>query len=220
MVNKLFKSSVGIILLTVFFVFLSSFYLFFYKNPNHSEWDWFFPLAVVVGATLGMLVLPLIFIKYGLKENFTDFGFRFPEHKTKALVFAALAIIFLTPALVYFSTLTPFKDFYLLGEKARSGGYFLIVTIFSLIYYSSEEFLFRGFLFWGLWRKLKYHSFWLNGLIFAFFHLTKPPLEILFAFFVSFIFCFLSLKFRSFVPSALAHFGIALALNFLINFGF
>src|SRR3990167_4166366 len=73
--------------------------------------------------------------------------------------------------------------------------------------------IFSRFLFFGLLHKIGYHSFWITSLLFSFFHLTKPMPEILFAFLTSFLFCYLSLKTKSFIPAVIVHYFISLSLN-------
>ena len=110
------------------------------------------------------------------------------------------------------------KQDYYSFKRGPLFNFLALIILPSLIYYFAEEFLFRGFLFWGLWHKIKYHSFWITSLIFSIFHLSKPLPEVFFAFFVSLIFCYLSFKTKSFVPAAVTHFLVAIALNALIIF--
>lgn len=212
-------SPLRIVVFTLIFVAISSFYFFFYGTLKNFSWRGLLPLVVASEALLGMFLLPILFVKYVFKNKLADFGFCFPRQKNKALVFSGLVIFLFSPLMIFLSRTEQFRTYYFLSVSEKTPGYFLFAAVFlPALYYFAEEFLFRGFLFFGLWPKLKYHSFWVCSLIFAFFHLTKPPLEILFAFVLSFILCSLSLRFRSFLPAALVHFSVALILNVLINF--
>lgn len=219
MVDKFLKSVPGIVFFVVISVLISSFYLFFYENLLNSGWNLALSFTIIIAAAAGMLVLPILFIRHVFKKPLSVFGFCLPVTKKKALLFSVLTAVFFLPVLFYFSKLESFRTYYLLGENGTGFiGPLLAIIIFPALYYFFEEFLFRGFLLWSLWPKLRYNSFWVIGIIFSFFHLSKPPIEILFAFFLSLALCFLSLRFKSFMPAALAHFLIALALNLLINF--
>jgi membrane protease YdiL (CAAX protease family) len=86
----------------------------------------------------------------------------------------------------------------------------------NVIYYFCEEFIFRGVLFFGLWDKLKFHTFWIVNILFALLHFTKPLPEVFFAFFVGSAMTYLSFKTKSFLPAVVTHASISLILNFLI----
>jgi len=59
--------------------------------------------------------------------------------------------------------------------------FFVSIVTASLVLFffipALSEFLFRGFLLWGLWRRIGHHSFWVGSLLFALLHITKPALE-------------------------------------------
>ncbi|PIP86931.1 hypothetical protein COW81_02980 [Candidatus Campbellbacteria bacterium CG22_combo_CG10-13_8_21_14_all_36_13] len=93
-------------------------------------------------------------------------------------------------------------------------------TMISLVYYFAEEFLFRGFLFFGLWDRFKYHTFWITNVIFAIFHVGKPTLEVFFAFSLGLVLSYTSFKTKSFIPATIIHFAVALILNILVTYVF
>ncbi|MEK9194359.1 MAG: type II CAAX endopeptidase family protein [Patescibacteria group bacterium] len=194
-----------ILILTLFFSLLGSL-PFFGVNPTLLAFQSFF----------AMLVFPLLAIRLVFKDSPRNFGFRLPENKKNAAILAILAILILLPVTFFFSALESFRGYY------PAGGGFLnfifLSVILSSIYYVSEEFLFRGFLFWRLFSKIGYHSFWVTNLVFALLHFAKPILEIPFAFFAGLIFSYLSWKTKSFLPAAVAHFVTALILNAIFFF--
>ena len=164
-----------------------------------------------------MLVVPLTVIRFILKEKFRSYGWCLPENNRQAILLTLFSLMVLIPVMVFFGTQESFQKFYTLQDVSL--GNFLLMSVFlSFVYYASEEFLFRGFLFWGLWRRVGYHSFWIISLIFTLLHITKPLLEIPFAFFASLLFCYLSFKTKSFIPAFVVHFTIALVLNILVTF--
>ncbi|MCP6720123.1 MAG: CPBP family intramembrane metalloprotease [Patescibacteria group bacterium] len=218
MIAKITKSPYGIISLSIVFILISvvPFFFFLGDDSNWRENLWnAFPITLL--AVFGMLFLPLFTIRYVFKENPKRFGWGIPENMKKAASLTALGILIFLPIIFFFSSRESFQNYYLVGEFSL-GQFLLVGVLASLVYYTAEEFLFRGFLFWGLWHKVKYHSFWITSLIFTFFHLTKPPLEVIFAFFLSLVLSYLSLKTKSFIPAVAVHFAIALVLNVLIIF--
>lgn len=210
-IKRFLKSPIGLVLFSVVLVFLALIQLF----PSRGET--LHVSFIMLGAFVWMLVIPLTVVRFILKEKFESYGWRLPEDKRRAILLTLFSIIILVPVMIFFGTQESFQKFYTLQDTSLEN-FLLMSVVLSFIYYTSEEFLFRGFLFWGLWRKVGYHSFWITSLVFALFHVTKPLLEIPFAFFASVLLCYLSFKTKSFIPAFVVHFTIALVLNVLVTF--
>lgn len=209
MFTKFLKLPGGLVLLTIVLVFLANI------NPFQLHEGPYYEIFAVFGAMVWMLMVSLIVIWFVFKEKIEDYGWILPKNKSKAVLLTFLSIAILTPIMVFFGTQDSFREFYTL-QSVSIGNFLLTSVVLSFVYYIAEEFLFRGFLFWGLFHKVGYHSFWITSSVFALFHITKPLLEIPFAFFASLLFCYLSFKTKSFVPAFVVHFTIALILNTLI----
>lgn len=175
-----------------------------------------FSFATAFSGFLIMFVLPAIAIKFVFKRPLSDFGLRIPDNLREAVGLSLLTIIIYLPIMLFLSGIPSFQKYYLV--KQNFGAFLLLMLSANTIYYFSEEFIFRGFLFFGLWDKLKFHVFWIVNLIFAVFHAGKPPLEILVAFFSGLAFSYLSFRTKSFFPAVVVHLTLALILNILINF--
>jgi len=175
-------------------------------------------ISVAFGAVIWMFVAPVLFVRYVLGRSLREFGFRFPENPRRTFVLTTLVFVVLAPFMFVFAHQVSFTDFYVLGGISPLT--FIIVSVLlSAVYYAVEEFLFRGVLFWGLWRRIGVHSYWVTSVLFALLHLHKPSAEVPFAFVASLLFCYLSRESKSFIPAAVVHFGIAVLLNGLIAFG-
>lgn len=196
---------VKILVLTLVFSLLGSI-PFFGTSPTILAFQSFF----------AMLVFPFLIIRFVLKDNPRHFGWRMPEDKKRAVFLSLSVILVFLPFVFLFSTLESFGGFY--GTSASFFDFVFLSVVLSAIYYVSEEFLFRGFLFWGLFSKIGRHSFWVSSLVFALLHFSKPILEIPFAFFAGLLMSYLSFKTKSFLPSAAAHFATALILNAIFFF--
>ena len=85
-------------------------------------------------------------------------------------------------------------------------------------YYIGEECFFRGFLFLGLWRRVRWHSFWITDVLFTLAHIGKPGLEILLCIPASIIFNCLTLFTRSIVPAVIVHTIMGIMLSILVTF--
>ncbi len=89
----------------------------------------------------------------------------------------------------------------------------------TAIYYFVEEFLFHGFLFFGLLRTVgKIWSTILVSIVFTILHIGKPLPELLLAFIYSLIFCWLSYRSKSFFSAAAVHFIMSLVVNILVAY--
>lgn len=210
-IREILKSPKGIILLSLVLVFLGSMRFF----PSREDELTIF--IFVLNSLFWMLVVSLILAKFLFKEKPAFFGFRLPEKRLHAIALILLSFVILVPIMIFFSGQEQFQVFYS-PDNQSIWRFLLVVVVLSFGYYLAEEFLFRGFLFWGLFHKIGYHSFWITSGIFALLHINKPPLEIPFSFFASLLFCYLSFKTKSFIPAFLVHFTIALILNALIIF--
>ncbi len=118
--------------------------------------------------------------------------------------------------LVLFSKQPEFQATYALGQPSIKK-LILLNTVLFPSYYFSEEFFYRGFLFLGLWRRIKWHSFWVTDFIFAFAHLGKPGLEILLSMFASVVFNILTLSTKSIYPALITHWVVGCTFILLIN---
>lgn len=174
---------------------------------------------VLIKSIFFLLLVPAAIIKYVWGRSVSDFGWTLPSNNKAAMKLAIIALLLFIPVAIALSTLEGFQLRY--SSYGAPLSYFLLdAGLFAFLYYIAEGFLFFGFLFFGLWPRLRYHSFWIVSIVFAFLHITKPPLEILFSLFGGLIFCYLSVKTRSIFPAAIVHFIAAFILNVLVTFAF
>jgi|GEM_PF-1363232 len=218
-ISKFFKSS--LVLLGFAFLFL---YLAF--NTAH-----FFPtylgefdgqkivsiIFIIIFAFLVCFILPAVASKFVLREDLKDLGLSLPENKTKASFLIVVALLLLVPLLISLTKRPEFQLYYSLKQPSLAELAFLNVFLFPC-YYFSEEFFYRGFLFLGLWRRVKWHSFWITDLFFAFAHLGKPGMEILLSMFASVVFNVITLNTKSIYPAMIVHWTMGTTLIILINF--
>lgn len=177
----------------------------------------FQPAILSLASALFLMLIPMTMIVFLFHEKLADYGWRLPVDTRASRKLIISVTLILLPFILFLSTQDIFREYY--SRHGITPFEFLVTGgVFTFLYFLSEEFLFRGFLFFGLWPRLGYHSFWIISVLFAFLHITKPPTEIVLSFFTSFIFCYLSLKTKSFIPAAIVHFIIALTLNALIAF--
>jgi membrane protease YdiL (CAAX protease family) len=163
-----------------------------------------------------LFTAPALYAKLFFQESPRDFGMRMPADKLKALLWFIAALCILEPYFIYFSKLTSFHQYYTVDPMYFPQLLFLNFLVFPL-QYIAEEFFFRGFLFIGIWRKVRWHSFWITDVLFTFAHMGKPGLEILLCIPASIVFNALTLLTRSIYPAIILHTTLGISLCLLIN---
>ena len=216
-IKKILKTPLSSLIYSFILAFSSSWPAFFLVRLEFlTQNSLLFWIAVGLGAFVIMFLIPIFIVRFIWNKPVTDFGLRLPELPWQALKLSLIIVLLSLPALFFFATKTSFQEYYLIKEKFNF--LFILAILANIIYYFSEEFLFRGFLLFGLFDKLKFHSFWITNLTFALFHLGKPFAEVPFAFALGMGLSYLSYKTKSFLPGVVVHIIMASILNTMIVF--
>jgi membrane protease YdiL (CAAX protease family) len=217
---KFFKSASVFIAISIAFLYfqyqLPLVYTYYFGHAFHLKQG--FTFVFFIGyVLLCLFVLPAATAAFIYKEKLRDIGLRFPENKKMTVFLILLALLLLMPEMIYFSKQKQFQVYYSYGDM-HLFKFILIQLILIPVYYFAEEFFFRGFLFVTLWRKVKWHSFWITEVLFTLAHLGKPSLEVLLSIPVSIILNTLVLNSRSIYPAMLVHYSMGTLLNVLVNY--
>jgi membrane protease YdiL (CAAX protease family) len=180
---------------------------------TQNNWFWLF---ISLGAFITLFIVPILTIKYAWKENLSKYGLRRPQNNKEAIILTSIATFFSFIVVILLSQTTSFKNYYEITYKIN--WLFSIEIALSLIYFTAEEFFFRGFLLFTFFEKYGNHSFWIVNLIFSILHANKAPGEIALSFFFGLLLSFLSFRTKSFIPATIVHFIMALSLNLSIIF--
>ena len=156
-------------------------------------------------------LLPLLVIVFLLRRNPLDFGFRLGKPRIWGLHVGAIIIIGL-PVLFAASRLSIMRDFYTIEQ-------------FSLLPYSLEiaatlfawEFLFRGFLIFGLKEKLGEAVIIIQMVPFALTHIGKPEIETLSTILTGIYFGYVVYRGGSYWPAFIIHLFINLTIVYFVN---
>ena len=172
---------------------------------------WFFLTAVVT-----FLIIPVLAILIFLHGRFDEFGFRFGRAKEWFVAIVVLYVV-VFPFLRYAADQPQFRTFYPLFAPARNGGLQLVnfETVYGL-YFFSWEFLFRGFLLFGLARKWGGLAIPVQAVPFAMAHIGKPYPELYASIIAGLALGALALRTRSMLPCFLLHWACAVTLDLLI----
>ena len=157
-------------------------------------------------------LIPVGIIIFVLREDPRDFGLRLGDWRKSAL-FSLLGIALMGVVILGLARMTEFQEYYRLagfGETDSQG--LMELALRTGVYMFSWEFLFRGFVLFGLKERLGSLAIWIQAIPFAIMHLGKPELETLSTIFGGAAFGYVDLESRSVLPSALIHWAIYLMM--------
>jgi membrane protease YdiL (CAAX protease family) len=158
------------------------------------------------------LILTTIIIKFVLKEKISDYGFKFGDKK--GFIYALVFFLFMIPILWIVSSMPEFTEKYPhLPLTKANFKIFFIYEIGMLIYLFAWEFVFRGYLLFGLFKKFNYYAIFIQMIPFVILHNGKPALETFSAIFGGIILGYLAIKTSSFFYGFLLHFGIMFIID-------
>ncbi|RMG20360.1 MAG: CPBP family intramembrane metalloprotease [Deltaproteobacteria bacterium] len=98
-------------------------------------------------------------------------------------------------------------------DAVRSWTFFWVYEPWYALYFVAWEFLFRGFLLFGLARRIGTHAIWVQLIPFALMHAGKPELEAYGSIVAGVALGILALRTRSFWWGAFLHAGIAACMD-------
>jgi membrane protease YdiL (CAAX protease family) len=121
------------------------------------------------------------------------------------------------PLLVWVSSFESFRTFYPFYDRAAEGGagYWLYSVGYGLQFVGVEAF-FRGFLTFGLLRKMGAVAIPVMTVPYVMIHFSKPMPEATAAIFAGLLLGYMAVKSKSFVPGILLHVAVALTMDLLV----
>lgn len=159
-------------------------------------------------------LIPALITRFHLKEEMKNFGFQIGDFQF-GFKFLFIAVPIVLPFIYISSFLKDFQNEYPLPLIAREKLGFLIVwEFFYLFYYIGWEFLFRGYLLFGLEKRL-------GGTITIIFqtipstliHIGKPSAETFSAIIAGIVFGALALRTRSILYPFIFHYLIGISMD-------
>lgn len=213
-------------------IFISSTILYivswYYSNPKFLSSVFSFPKSFslvyedlsayslwFLSDSILFFVLPSIIIIALFKEKLRDYGLKLGNSKLGAAVLL-ISILFLLPIIYYVSSSKTFSNYFPLMESAT---YNLIVFLtyeaLFIIFIFAWEFIFRGYMLFGLEKKFGIYSIFIQMLPFVLLHIGKPFSETFFAIFGALFLGYLALRTRSIVYGFLIHAFILLSLDII-----
>lgn len=164
------------------------------------------------------LLIPLAYIRWGLKQHQHNFGWQLRATRQDLLLYAA-CFIFMLPLVILMSSSPMFlaKYPFYQPKPQNSGwiGYFILWELIYLVQFIAVEFFFRGFILHGIKKQLGAYSIWVAMIPYCMIHFAKPLPETLGAIVAGLVLGTFSLKNNSIWLGVLLHYGVAITMDLL-----
>lgn len=124
-----------------------------------------------------LFVISAVIIKFILKEKITDYGITVGDYRT-GLKISLIFLLIMIPPIWFVSATESFVQKYPhLHTTRESWNIFFVYEFGMLIYMFAWEFIWRGFMLFGLREKFGYYAVLMQMIPFVILHNGKPELE-------------------------------------------
>jgi len=173
-----------------------------------------------IGDFFTFFILPVLIIKLVLRENLKDYGLGIGDYwiGTKlSLIFLGIMI----PLVWIFSSFPDFVRTYPQLVSVRdSWNTFFIFEAGLLVYVFAWEFIWRGFMLFGLKEKFGYFAIFIQMIPFLILHNGKPPAETFGAIIAGLVLGVLAWRTRSIYYCVITHAGVMFGIDLLSTLRF
>jgi membrane protease YdiL (CAAX protease family) len=185
---------------------------------GHRNQDFYSAIYEYMTAFLLMFWAPYFFIKMVFKKKLSDFGFQWGDMKY-GFRFVLITLPFILLIIYNASARSSIQSEYPLSKSTIDHLHlFIIVEVFYLIYYVGFEFLFRGFMIFGLEKRFgALAAILIQAIPSTIVHFGKPAGESFGAIFVSLVFGYLAIRTRSVFYSLLLHAMIGIGTDIFVT---
>lgn len=171
-----------------------------------------------IGDFISLFLLPSFIIIFLFKEKISDYGVKLGDYKL-GLQITLISIAVMLPILWFVSASPQFAAKYPHLQMAKSDWTVLIIyEIGMLIYLFAWEFIWRGFMLFGLEKRFGYYAVFIQMIPFVILHNGKPELETFSSILGGIILGIVALRTRSFIYGVLIHFAIMLGIDLFSTF--
>jgi membrane protease YdiL (CAAX protease family) len=188
---------------------------FFPYYQNNSDVFLYEYLYWFIGDFFTFFILSIIVIKFILKENLRNYGLQFGDYRT-GLILSAIFFLVMIPAIWFFSATPDFSEKYphLLSTRNNYKEFFIYESG-MMLYMISWEFIWRGFMLFGLKEKFGYYSVMIQMIPFVILHNGKPAAETFGAIAGGIALGVLALRTNSILYCVITHMGIMFTIDLI-----
>jgi membrane protease YdiL (CAAX protease family) len=167
----------------------------------------------LISEFLSQFVIPILLILFILKDKPGNYGIRFGDKKLGFSLSFAIIIIML-PILWIVTGYGSFQEAYPQCQYVRdSWNLFFIYEFFFLLYMIGWEFIWRGYMLFGLKEKFGNYAILLQMIPFTILHNGKPQLETLGAIIAGLALGILAFRTRSFIYGVIIHTSVMFIID-------
>jgi membrane protease YdiL (CAAX protease family) len=187
----------------------------FDKNVFLYEYLYWF-----VGDFITFFLLPLLIIKLLFKEKLQDYGIRVGDYRT-GLKYSVVFLAVMIPLVWIVSARTEFVITYpQLPDVKYSWSIFFLFESGILLYMIAWEFIWRGFMLFGLEAKFGYYAVLIQMIPFLILHNGKPAAETFGAIAAGLALGILALRTRSVLYCIVTHAGVMFSIDLISTLRF
>ena len=209
---KLIDKKIVIVFLSVSIIIFLSITVakpnFYFTNISVYYW--------LIADGLLMLIVPFLIIKFIFKEKLSSYGFAVGDKKfglitTSIFLSVMIIVVWFASASKQFAATYPQG-----GPKLKDD--MVLFILFELcvgLYMLGWEFLWRGYMLFGLKEKFGYYAIFIQMIPFFILHKGKPEIELFASIFAGIILGFQALRARSFIYCWLLHWGVMISIDTL-----
>ena len=192
-------------------------FLYFQNDPDVYLYEY---LYWFVGDFFTFFLLSVLIIKFILKEDLKNYGLQIGDFKM-GLTLAIIFFIVMFPAIWFFSATPDFSAKYphLLSTRNNWSKLF-IYELGMLAYMISWEFIWRGFMLFGLKEKFGYYSVLIQMIPFVILHNGKPAPETFGAIAGGIALGILAFRTNSIYYCVITHMGIMFSIDLISTLRF
>ncbi|MCU0373288.1 MAG: CPBP family intramembrane metalloprotease [Ignavibacteria bacterium] len=163
-----------------------------------------------------MFIVPVLSVKFIFKEKISEYGLAVGDFKfgmiTAAVFYSVmLVIVWIVSASPEFIVAYPQGG----TELKKNLQLFVIYELCIFIYMLGWEFLWRGYMLFGLFKKLGYYSIFIQMIPFFILHKGKPDIELFASIFAGIILGIQAIRSRSFIYSWMLHCFVMLSIDLI-----
>lgn len=186
-----------------------------FSNPYLIEYLYWF-----IGDFLTLFFLSVLIIKLFLRDKLSDYGLKIGDYKSGLII--SFLFLFVMVIIIWFVSATPaFAEKYPhLSSAKNDWNTFLIFELGMLVYMIAWEFIWRGFMLFGLEKKFGYYSVLIQMIPFVILHNGKPFLETFGAIFGGIALGILALRTRSVYYCIVTHIGVMYSIDLISTLRF
>ena len=186
--------------------------LFDYFSSSQNV-DLYSYLYWFLGDFISLFILPVFIISLVFKEKPKNFGLQSGDYKAGLKI--SFYFIIIMVIIIWFASSSPsFQLTYpLLQRTKESWGLFMVFEAGLLIYIFAWEFIWRGFMLFGLEEKFGFYAVLIQMIPFVILHNGKPSIETFSAILGGIALGILAFRTRSFLYCVIVHIGVMFTID-------